>query len=393
VRRSRISQAPRVLSFLDSLYQQGYVVCSKRPWSLSDRCRNDCYEPPQINESKVSFLGRSVRLCYYGSECRKERERARRSTESSRLCHGQPILGNHRWMGLSGNRNANGSGSISGSGYEAGGARPQTAEIIKTFNQRCPEITITNVVQRADFAVTLDHEGGKGYLRRRNKIVVFNREGDAIFSDSTRELGSSVADGCHAIRSSPSKPAPAVSVTPQPQPIALPRSDTSVRGVSSTQPTDNAELKIASNPAGADIQLDGSFVGNTPSTVGVAAGDHTIAINKNGYQLRERKIKVNGGKISVVAELEPEEEANVSKQKTQVAVALTSATPPAPSHNTATSPPETLVVIYLVSYPDGAAINIDDAAVGKAPMTLKLKPGTLSTCDQHSTGEEILVKK
>src|ERR1700728_4171711 len=60
--------------------------------------------------------------------------------------------------GMAGSRNANGSGSISGSGYEAGGARPQTAEIIKTFNQRCPEIIITNNVQRADFAVTLDHE-------------------------------------------------------------------------------------------------------------------------------------------------------------------------------------------------------------------------------------------
>jgi hypothetical protein len=33
------------------------------------------------------------------------------------------------------------------------------------------------------------------------------------------------------------------------------------------------------------------------------------------------------------------------------------------------------VVIYLTSDPDGAEINIDDAAVGKAPMTVKLNPG------------------
>lgn len=106
---------------------------------------------------------------------------------------------------ISGNRNADGSGSISGGGYEAGGARPQTAEIIKTFNQKCPEVTITSDVQKADFAVTLDHEGGKGYLRHRNKIVVFNREGDDIFSDSTRELGNSVKNACTAILSASAK--------------------------------------------------------------------------------------------------------------------------------------------------------------------------------------------
>jgi|SRR5438132_4400492 len=87
----------------------------------------------------------------------------------------------------------------SAGGYERGGARPQTAEIIKTFNQRCPEYIVTNKKNRANYAVILDHEGGKGVLRRRNKIVVFNREGDAIFSNSTIELGSSVKDACAAV--------------------------------------------------------------------------------------------------------------------------------------------------------------------------------------------------
>ena len=80
--------------------------------------------------------------------------------------------------------------------------RPQTTEIMKTFNQRCPEVAVTNDVAKADFHVTLDHEGSKGYLHRRNKIVVFNRDGDDIFTDSTRELGNSVKDACRAILSS-----------------------------------------------------------------------------------------------------------------------------------------------------------------------------------------------
>jgi hypothetical protein len=101
--------------------------------------------------------------------------------------------------GAGGHQNSDGSGSFAAAGHTAGGARPQTAEIIKTFNQRCPEYVVTNNRDRANYAVILDHEGGKGLIRRRNKIAVFNRDGDAIFSDSTRELGNSVKDSCSAI--------------------------------------------------------------------------------------------------------------------------------------------------------------------------------------------------
>ena len=96
-----------------------------------------------------------------------------------------------------GNRNGWG-----GHSWMAGGARPQTAEIIKTINERCPEITVTNNLQKADFVLTLDHEGGKGLLAHRNKVAVFNHDGDDIFSASTRELGNSVKDACTAMLSS-----------------------------------------------------------------------------------------------------------------------------------------------------------------------------------------------
>jgi len=32
-------------------------------------------------------------------------------------------------------------------------------------------------------------------------------------------------------------------------------------------------------PPGADIEVDGSFVGNTPSDVQVTEGDHTVVVN------------------------------------------------------------------------------------------------------------------
>ena len=62
-------------------------------------------------------------------------------------------------------------------GTVSGGARPQTAEIIKTFGEKCPDVTVTMRPERADYIVLLDHEGGKGWARKDNKVAVFNGEG------------------------------------------------------------------------------------------------------------------------------------------------------------------------------------------------------------------------
>lgn len=65
------------------------------------------------------------------------------------------------------------------------------------------------------------------------------------------------------------------------------------------------KLSIASFPDSADIEIDGSFVGNTPSDVQVAEGDHTITVKKAGFKDWERKMKVRGGSnIHLNAELE-----------------------------------------------------------------------------------------
>ncbi|MFB3815519.1 MAG: PEGA domain-containing protein [Terriglobales bacterium] len=64
-------------------------------------------------------------------------------------------------------------------------------------------------------------------------------------------------------------------------------------------------LEITSTPPGADIELDGSFVGNTPSSVGVSEGEHTVKLSKSGYTLWERKIKTTTGSVRIAPELQP----------------------------------------------------------------------------------------
>ena len=59
-------------------------------------------------------------------------------------------------------------------------------------------------------------------------------------------------------------PAPAPDIS---APVSAPAS-------SAPASTDQAHLQVSSTPDGADIEIDGSFVGNTPSTIGVTAGQH-----------------------------------------------------------------------------------------------------------------------
>jgi hypothetical protein len=64
-----------------------------------------------------------------------------------------------------------------------------------------------------------------------------------------------------------------------------------------------ASVSVSSAPAGADIYLDGSFVGNTPSTLNVSSGNHGIVVKKSGFQDWTRQMNVSGGTITLNAEL------------------------------------------------------------------------------------------
>jgi hypothetical protein len=65
-------------------------------------------------------------------------------------------------------------------------------------------------------------------------------------------------------------------------------------------------LNVDSSPAGADIEIDGAFVGNTPSTISVARGSHQITLKKKGFIGWSKALSVTGGTIHLNADLEQE---------------------------------------------------------------------------------------
>jgi hypothetical protein len=85
-----------------------------------------------------------------------------------------------------------------------------------------------------------------------------------------------------------------------------PQTASSLPRASDPQADTNAQLKITSNPPGAEIELDGAFIGSTPSTVGASAGEHSISVGKSGFKQWERKIKVTSGTVDISADLEAE---------------------------------------------------------------------------------------
>jgi hypothetical protein len=65
-----------------------------------------------------------------------------------------------------------------------------------------------------------------------------------------------------------------------------------------------ASLVIDSTPPGADIEIDGAFVGNTPSSVSIAPGGHQVCVKKKGFNDWSKSLNVTGGTVHLNAELE-----------------------------------------------------------------------------------------
>lgn len=67
---------------------------------------------------------------------------------------------------------------------------------------------------------------------------------------------------------------------------------------------DFSVVTIISNPSGAEIEIDGKFLGNTPAEVPLAAGEWNMRITKTGFLPWERKLLVlPSGKQNIAVDL------------------------------------------------------------------------------------------
>lgn len=72
-----------------------------------------------------------------------------------------------------------------------------------------------------------------------------------------------------------------------------------------TQDVELSTVIVKSTPDGADIVVDGKYVGNTPSTIRLTPGDHAISVEKTGFKNWQRTMTASsGGIVTVDATLE-----------------------------------------------------------------------------------------
>lgn len=104
------------------------------------------------------------------------------------------------------------------------------------------------------------------------------------------------------------------------------------------QSTGETTAEVSSDPAGADIEIDGNFVGSTPSSMAIAAGEHTLTVSKNGYKRWVRTLRSSTGNIKIAAELEL---IPIDSAGTAHAIVQTPDTSPSSGRQTSSSVPVT----------------------------------------------------
>ena len=82
-----------------------------------------------------------------------------------------------------------------------------TADILKGLQKECPNVSITNDVTKSDYTLEAMKKTNfdKGTEYDRFDLTLFDRDGNAVYSTSTRRVGNAVKDVCHAIYGSGKK--------------------------------------------------------------------------------------------------------------------------------------------------------------------------------------------
>ena len=205
------------------------------------------------------------------------------------------------------------------SAHVESGPNARVVEIQADLVKVCPHVTVTNRPDMADFTLLFRREGGKRSamfafgglaglaLSASSKVdgaSLFSANGDLVTATKQRTVENAIREICAAIPATVARD----SATPVPAQDPVPVADTSALPTAPAQPASvqaaTVQIAVTSTPDGADIEIDGGFVGNTPSSIETTLGDHIVLIHKKGFKDWERKVKVSGGSISLRADLD-----------------------------------------------------------------------------------------
>jgi hypothetical protein len=81
------------------------------------------------------------------------------------------------------------------------GTSPENIEVMKAFQKECPGVAITGTREKADYIVRFDRESPSPATPfvKGNKVAVFDRKDDLVYSGSARYLAGAVKGTCSAL--------------------------------------------------------------------------------------------------------------------------------------------------------------------------------------------------
>jgi len=160
---------------------------------------------------------------------------------------------------------------------------------------------------------------GESFEARREKngvLVYYVDERGKLRSQLYKPVAGDEKPGAAATMVAPSDSGTATGVPAEPQaPTQSPARGSAVSdvqtptgagaSVSASNLPATVKCSFSSSPAGAEVTLDGRYVGSTPSVLGVATGTHVVLISMPGFAPWKRDLAISSGaELSVNAVLQ-----------------------------------------------------------------------------------------
>jgi hypothetical protein len=81
------------------------------------------------------------------------------------------------------------------------GTSPENIEVMKSFLKHCPDVVVTSNRDKADYIVRFDRESPSPITPfvKGNKVAVFDRQEELVYSSSARYLTGAVKGTCSAL--------------------------------------------------------------------------------------------------------------------------------------------------------------------------------------------------
>ncbi len=140
--------------------------------------------------------------------------------------------------------------------------------------------------------------------RRRDAVFIVRKQGYKEQEQTLSALGGSAHFVLEPVDGPARKPEPSVPVPPRPE----------------APPEVTGDIMVNTGQEGAELYVDGSFVGNAPADLKLDEGTHVIEVRKAGYIPYRRELRVLAGS-KVVLDVALETQAEVAQQEIQTPVA------------------------------------------------------------------------